>query len=185
MSKPIDEILAPKPQLRQRIYAYSIDDAQHAGLLKIGQTVRDVQTRVAEQLRTAAIQNYRIELDELAERADGSLFTDHEVRAALVRKGFDNPQLEWVCCTQADVQAVLVELRTGQRLAGRAATTRPWACAPSSRRRWTRRTLTFSPCGPKTPTQRHAICGTPRCALAKPSPPTTSPRSWARAACWC
>jgi len=118
MSKPIDEILAPKPQLRQRIYAYSIDDAQHAGLRKIGQTVRDVQTRVAEQLRTAAIQNYRIELDELAERADGSLFTDHEVRAALVRKGFDNPQLEWVCCTQADVQAVLVELRTGQRLAG-------------------------------------------------------------------
>ena len=118
MSKPIDEILAPKPQLRLRIYAYGIDDAQHAGLLKIGQTARDVKTRVAEQLRTAAIQNYRIELDELAERADGSLFTDHEVRAALVRKGFDNPQLEWVRCTLADVQTALAELKTGQRVAG-------------------------------------------------------------------
>ncbi|MBS0599567.1 MAG: restriction endonuclease, partial [Proteobacteria bacterium] len=120
MTQPIEAILAPKPQLRQRIYAYSIDDAQHAGLLKIGQTVRDVKTRVAEQLRTAAIQNYCIELDELAERDDGSLFTDHEVRAALVKKGFDNPQLEWVRCTLADVQTVLAELKTGQRLAGSA-----------------------------------------------------------------
>ncbi|MDE2414300.1 MAG: restriction endonuclease [Comamonadaceae bacterium] len=120
MTQPIEEILAPKPQLRLRIYAYSIDDAQHAGLLKIGQTARDVKTRVAEQLRTAAIQNYRIELDELAERDDGTLFTDHEVRAALVKKGFDNPQLEWVRCTLADVQTVLAELKTGQRLAGSA-----------------------------------------------------------------
>ena len=44
--------------------------------------------RVAEQLKTAAIQNFTIELNEPAERDDGSIFTDHEVRAALVKKGF-------------------------------------------------------------------------------------------------
>ncbi len=60
------------------------------GLLKVGQTTRDVKQRVAEQLKTAAIKNYSIELDEPAERDDGTIFTDHEVRAALVRKGFEN-----------------------------------------------------------------------------------------------
>lgn len=119
MSKPtIDQVLAPKPQARPRIYAYAIADAAHAGWLKVGQTTRDVRQRVAEQLRTAAVQNYTIELDEPAERDDGSIFTDHDVRAALVRKGCDNPTLEWVRCTVADVRAVLAELRTGQRFSG-------------------------------------------------------------------
>ena len=38
MRKPIEEILAPRPQARLRIYAYSIDDVAHEGLLKVGQT---------------------------------------------------------------------------------------------------------------------------------------------------
>lgn len=34
MSKPsIEEILAPRPEARPRIYAYSIDDKAHKGLL--------------------------------------------------------------------------------------------------------------------------------------------------------
>jgi len=118
MSKSIDEILAPRPEARPRIYAYSIADAAHKGLLKVGQTTRDVKQRIAEQLRTAAIKNYRIELDESAECDDGSIFSDHEVRAALVRKGFPNVELEWVRCTVKQVQTVLTELRTGQRLTG-------------------------------------------------------------------
>lgn len=119
MSKPtIDQVLAPKPQARPRIYAYAIADAAHAGWLKVGQTTRDVRQRVAEQLKTAAVQNYTIELDEPAERDDGSIFTDHEVRAALLRKGFANPMLEWMHCTVADVRTVLAELRSGQRFSG-------------------------------------------------------------------
>ena len=118
MSKSIDEILAPKPEARPRIYAYAIADAAHNGQLKVGQTTRDVKRRVAEQLKTAAIQNFIIELDAPAERDDGSIFTDHEVRAALVKKGFNNNTLEWVHCTVADVATVLAELRTGQRLGG-------------------------------------------------------------------
>ena len=119
MSKPtIEDILTPKPEARPRIYAYAIADAAHQGQLKVGQTTRDVKRRVAEQLKTAAIQNFTIELDEAAERDDGSIFTDHEVRAALVKKGFNNNTLEWVHCTVADVATVLAELRTGQRLGG-------------------------------------------------------------------
>ncbi|NCO53490.1 MAG: GIY-YIG nuclease family protein, partial [Deltaproteobacteria bacterium] len=119
MNKPsIDEVLALKPDARPRIYAYAIDDKAHAGLLKVGQTTRDVKRRVAEQLKTAAIQNFTIELDEAAERDDGSIFTDHEVRAALVKKGFNNTALEWVRCAKADVATVLAELRTGKQLGG-------------------------------------------------------------------
>jgi hypothetical protein len=119
MNKPsIDEVLTPKPEARPRIYAYAIADAAHYGQLKVGQTTRDVKRRVAEQLKTAAIQNFTIELDEPAERDDGSIFTDHEVRAALVKKGFNNTTLEWVQCSVADVSTVLAELRTGQRLGG-------------------------------------------------------------------
>jgi hypothetical protein len=45
MSKPtIDEILAPKPEARPRIYAYAIDDEAHAGFLK----VRQVSSRRGE-----------------------------------------------------------------------------------------------------------------------------------------
>jgi hypothetical protein len=118
MSKTIEEILAPKPEARPRIYAYSIDDKAHAGLLKVGQTTRDVKQRIAEQLKTANIKNYKIELDEIAERDDGTRFTDHEVRAALVKKKFENTELEWVRCTVKDLKAVLIALRAGQEIEG-------------------------------------------------------------------
>ena len=118
MNKSVEEILALKPDARPRIYAYSITDAAHKGLLKVGQTSRNVQQRVAEQLKTAAIKNFTIELDELAECDDGAIFTDHEVRAALKKKGFENTVLEWVRCKVADVKTVLAELRTGQRFSG-------------------------------------------------------------------
>ena len=119
MNKPtIDEILVPKPEARPRIYAYSIADEAHKGLLKVGQTARDVKQRVAEQLKTAAIKNYAIELDESAERDDGTIFTDHDVRAALVKKKFENSELEWMRCSINDVKTVLTEQRTGKAFTG-------------------------------------------------------------------
>jgi len=118
MSKTIEEILVPKTEARPRIYAYSIDDKAHEGLLKVGQTTRDVKQRVAEQLKTAKIKNYTIVLDEAAERDDGTSFTDHEVRAALAKKGCEKVELEWVHCTVKELKAVLIELRTGKQIAG-------------------------------------------------------------------
>jgi hypothetical protein len=118
MSKSIEEILAPKPEARPRIYAYSIIDEAHKGLLKVGQTTRDVKQRIAEQVKTAAIKNYRIELDESAECYDGTVFSDHEVRSALVKRGFEKVELEWMRCTVQDVKTVLAELHMGQRFTG-------------------------------------------------------------------
>lgn len=118
MNKTIDEILAPKPTSRPRIYAYSIADDAHRGLLKVGHTTRDVKQRVAEQVKTAAIKNYKIELNEPAEREDGSIFSDHAVRAALAAKGKERVELEWMRCNLSDVKTVLTELRTGQRFTG-------------------------------------------------------------------
>ncbi len=117
MSRSIEEILAPKPKARPRIYVYSIDDDAHRGLLKVGQTTRDVKKRIAEQTKTAAIK-FVIELDEPAERDNGTTFTDYEIRDRLRSKGFDNPQLEWMQCSLADVQTVLTELRMGLKLTG-------------------------------------------------------------------
>ena len=118
MSRSIDELLPEKPESRLRIYAYSIQDDAHAGLLKIGQTMQDVKTRVGQQLKTAAIKNYTIEIDESAERVDGSVITDHQVRLRLKAKGFANPQLEWMQCTVGDALTAITELLKGQELSG-------------------------------------------------------------------
>jgi len=118
MSKPIDDLLPEKPDARLRIYAYSIDDVAHEGMLKVGQTTRSVQSRVEQQLKTALVKNYTIHLDELAEREDGSVFSDHQVRARLKDKGFLKIDLEWMQCKAIDVQVAITELRTGQQLTG-------------------------------------------------------------------
>jgi hypothetical protein len=117
MSKSIDMVLASRPEIRPRIYAYSVSNDSHDGLLKVGQTTRDVKKRVEEQTKTAGIA-VKIELDEPAEREDGTVFTDHMVRERLKSKGFDNPMLEWIRCSVADVQTVISELRTGVTLSG-------------------------------------------------------------------
>ena len=105
------------------MYAYSIDDPAHEGLLKVGQTTRPVSKRIAEQTRTAGIRA-RIVLDELADRDDGTWFTDHQVRARLNDKGFPTVEpvpgsgREWVRCSLADAQTAITELRAGVRLSG-------------------------------------------------------------------
>jgi Type III restriction enzyme, res subunit len=118
MAKSIEDLLPEKPTTRLRIYAYSIEDEPHAGLLKVGQTTRNVKSRIEEQLKTALVKNYTIRIDEPAERAGGSVFTDYEVRARLEAKGFVNVDLEWMQCTPADVQTVITELRSGQEFSG-------------------------------------------------------------------
>lgn len=117
MSRSIEDILPDRPEVRPHLYAYAIDAPTHAGLLKIGQTTREVKQRIAEQTRTAGI-TPRIELDEPATREDGSIISDHALRDALIQKGHERVQLEWMRCTLADVRAALHQLRTGQIVTG-------------------------------------------------------------------
>lgn len=118
MTRTEHDLFPEKVQSRLRIYGYTIQDEAHEGQIKVGQTTQDVKARVAQQTQTAAIKNYTIEIDESAERLDGSLFTDHDVRARLKAKNFENVHLEWMRCSVEDVKTAITELREGVKLTG-------------------------------------------------------------------
>lgn len=103
---------------RPRIYAYAILSSSHRGQLKIGQTTKPVAERVKQQLQTANIKNYKILVDEAAERLDGSTFSDFDVRNRLKEKGFESVDLEWMRCEPEDVLTAIQELRQGKRIEG-------------------------------------------------------------------
>ena len=118
MSKTIEELLPEKPEARLRIYAWSTSDIpKYEGCLKVGQTTQAVNDRII-QSQGQARYKYLLEVDEPAERLDGTVFRDIDVRARLRAKGFEKAELEWMRCTAADVLTVIAELRTGQQLTG-------------------------------------------------------------------
>jgi len=124
MSKGIDEILVPRSQARLRIYAWTPNDppADYAGLIKVGQTTQaDVNARI-KQSQGQMQQGYTLHLDVLAEREDGTIFRDGEVRERLVAKGFENVVIgssrEWMRCSPEDVKTAVTELRQGLKLTG-------------------------------------------------------------------
>lgn len=109
------DFFPPRPSTNPTIYAYElVDVASHKGLLKIGYTDRDAQTRIKEQLGTAAIQ-YRIVFEESAMKKDGSSFTDHDIHRHLRKQGFANPEGEWFQCTLNDLRRAIWEIKTGER----------------------------------------------------------------------
>ena len=109
------EFFPPRPSTNPTIYAYElVGVATHKGLLKIGYTDRDAQTRIKEQLGTAAIP-YKIVFEESAMKRDGSSFTDHEVHRHLRKKGFANPEGEWFKCTLNDLRKAIREIKTGEK----------------------------------------------------------------------
>lgn len=118
MSKSIEELLPEKPEARLRIYAWSTSEIKkYQGCLKVGQTTQDVNSRII-QSQGQARYKYVLEVDEPAERIDGSIFRDITVRERLKQKGFENVELEWMRCTAQDVLAAVRELQTGQTWAG-------------------------------------------------------------------
>lgn len=97
-----------------RIYAY--EDSRFNNALKVGYTSRSVQERVAAQYPVLLPnQSYKIVLDELAIRDDGSFFTDHDVHKVLARKKIKRIEGEWFECGLAEVKSALLEVRTGKR----------------------------------------------------------------------
>src|SRR5687768_18345726 len=124
MSKTIDEILAPKPEARPRIYAWTPNDppAKYRGLIKVGQTTQfDVNARI-RQSQGQMQQAYTLHVDALAERENGTAFRDSDLRQRLIDKGFENVIIgssrEWMRCTSADVKTAVTELQMGVQLAG-------------------------------------------------------------------
>jgi len=72
------EFFPPRPESRPTIYAYKDMNPQYEGLLKIGYTTVNAQSRVAQQDPTLRPGKppYRIVLEESAMRGDGSGFGD-------------------------------------------------------------------------------------------------------------
>ena len=106
----------PRPESRPTIYAYCDTNPQYTGLLKVGYTTRDAQTRVAQQypIKKPGQPPYRIVLEEPAMRNDGTAFTDHDVHRWLREQGVPNPDGEWFDCPVQRVKAAVVALRTGE-----------------------------------------------------------------------
>ncbi len=113
-----NEFFPQRAAVCPKIYAYELPGVStHRGYVKVGYTEREVEARVREQVKTAAVA-YRILGAWSAVRNDGSVFTDHDVHAVLRREGF--PRLkagaarnEWFRCSPDDVLAAVVELQTG------------------------------------------------------------------------
>ena len=109
------DFFPPRPSANPTIYAYELVDVDsHRGMLKIGFTDRDAQTRIKEQLGTAKI-SYRIVFEESAMKSDGSSFTDRDVHRHLRKEGFPNPEGEWFKCSLNDLRKAIWAIKTGRQ----------------------------------------------------------------------
>jgi hypothetical protein len=111
-----DNFFPPRPESRPTIYAYEDTNPQYAGLLKVGYTTMDAQSRVAQQYPTKkpGLPPYRILLEEPAMRNDGTVFTDREIHRMLRINGVRHEAGEWFRCKVEDVKAAIIAVRTGQ-----------------------------------------------------------------------
>ena len=115
---PDIEFFPQRPESHPTIYAYEfVGVDSHRGYIKVGYTERDVETRVKEQVHTAAVP-YKILGQWSAMKNDGSCFTDHDVHAVLQAKGKQRlnsgeDRNEWFKCSLSDVQAAVVAVQTG------------------------------------------------------------------------
>ncbi len=114
MVKTIEEIFPAKSRTQLRIYAWSTEAIpKFKGCLKVGQTTQDVNHRIKQSQGVAQVP-YILEVDEPAERFDGSVFRDSAVRERLKQKGFENVELEWMRCSASDVLSAIKELQEGK-----------------------------------------------------------------------
>ena len=111
-----DNFFPTRPESRPTIYAYEDTNPQYAGLLKVGYTTVDAQSRVAQQypIKKPGKPPYRIVLEESAMRNDGTSFADHDVHRHLKQQGIKNPEGEWFECTVDAVKAAVIAVRTGR-----------------------------------------------------------------------
>jgi hypothetical protein len=88
------------------------------GLLKVGDTDRDVRVRIRERLgiKRPDEQPYDLLLAEAALNDDGLVFRDYDVHKALVRAGVHRRPGEWFECTVDEVRAAIAAVKLGIRL---------------------------------------------------------------------
>lgn len=108
------DLLRSKVAETPTIYAYEhIGVPAHNGMLKVGYTTRDVETRVKEQNKTGNIQ-YRIVLSRPAMRHDGTSFDDHLIHSILRKDHVRNPDGEWFVCDVNKVERAIASAIEGK-----------------------------------------------------------------------
>lgn len=115
---PEMDFFPQRPESHPTVYAYEfVGVDSHKGYIKVGYTERDVDTRIKEQLHTAAVP-YRLLAYWSAMKNDGSCFTDHDVHVLLKKKGCrqlnaGEDRNEWFKCGLSDVKAAVAAIQTG------------------------------------------------------------------------
>lgn len=93
-------VINPYEELDLKIYAYTLPEVpSHEGYVKIGDTTRQVEKRIFEQVGTAGL-NPDILFERLAKRSDGTWFHDKSLHRFLQlngvpKKNFNNYADEW------------------------------------------------------------------------------------------
>ena len=111
---PKMDFFPPRPDSHPMIYAYSDNNPMYKGMLKIGYTKHDVEKRVAQQYPTVRPggKPYKIVFQESAMYEDGSSFMDHDIHRYLRKHGFENVEGEWFRCTEKDVRAAWIAVKS-------------------------------------------------------------------------
>ena len=104
-----DSFFQQRPDIRPIIYAYELVGVEsHKGYIKVGETTRSAAERIREQTHTVAVK-FRVLDTWSALRGDGTVFRDHDVRAVLLKRGFQQlnegeDRNEWHRCSLGDVK---------------------------------------------------------------------------------
>ena len=110
----VTNFFTKKSEQTPTIYAYEhIGVPAHKGMLKVGYTTRDVETRVREQNLTGNIP-YKIVLVRPAMRKDGTSFDDHLIHKILRRNHVRNPEGEWFVCDARTVERAIASVAEGR-----------------------------------------------------------------------
>lgn len=111
-----------------KVYAYTIPQYEAApwegerrgkGLVKVGDTDRDVAVRIREQLAAVKMPTdtpYTLFLAESAVTNAGEVFRDHAVHKELVRAGVHRRDGEWFECTPDEVRAAIDAVKAGKQV---------------------------------------------------------------------
>ena len=101
------EVLAARVETKKWVYGYTLKTEEYEGLIKVGETNREVETRVREQVADVRLPKkpYKILFRESAMRPDGTTFSDHDLHRTLKGMGCAQVEREWYRCSVEELKA--------------------------------------------------------------------------------
>jgi len=106
--------LFPKIEsFNKRVYAYIDTNPQYKGLIRIGQTTRQVEIRVREQYPTVrpGADPFQIVINESAMRPDGTTFSDYDIFKYLEKKKVQRPKGDFFRCNVDTIKAAILAVK--------------------------------------------------------------------------